>query len=186
MEALCARTHFLRVFRARNEPAKPSKLWPLHRDDFNRSCILLLRLWPKSSVKTVACPRACVLIAKFVHCVQTLESRLGKAEIAANFGQRGVPGLSLFWSAFWSLSLSIGARKSSQFLSQFEAPIQRETVGPALRGMGEGGKGECPTPFPLWRKATSSFFKKRIVWALERVHLGTISFSGTIRTPAGH
>ena len=51
-----------------------------------------------------------------------------------------------FWSAFWSFSLAIGARKSfsrlylshypilGRFLSQFEAPIGRgETVGPGAQ-----------------------------------------------------
>ena len=67
-----------------------------------------------------------------------------------------MPGLSLFWSAFWSFSLSIGARKSfsrlylshcpilGRFLSQFEAPIQRKGNCGA-RGAegyrGRGGKG---------------------------------------------
>ena len=107
--------------------------------------------------KSVACPRAWVLnsVAKFVYCAQTLEGRLDEAEIAANFE---VPGLSLFWSAFWSFSLAIGACKSfsrlylshypilGRFLSQFEAPTGRgETVGPgALRGIGgerEKGRG---------------------------------------------
>ena len=61
-----------------------------------------------------------------------------------------MPGLSLFWSAFWSFSLAIGARKSfsrlylahypilGRFLSQFEAPIGRGETG-ALRGIGGGG-----------------------------------------------
>ena len=35
-------------------------------------------------------------VAKFVHCVQTLESCLDKAEIAANFGLQKRCGLSLF------------------------------------------------------------------------------------------
>ena len=39
---------FYGFFRTCFEPAKPSKTVGLHRDDFNRSCILLLRLLPKS------------------------------------------------------------------------------------------------------------------------------------------
>ena len=60
---------------------------------------------------------------------------------------------SLFWSAFWSFSLAIGARKTlsftlsntgTVFLSQLEVPIGRgETVGPgALRGIRGGKRGE--------------------------------------------
>ena len=107
---------------------------PLHRDDFNRSSYGYCRNdvgtlnGAISSIlgaghgmaerdaagcpsKSVACPRAWVLnsVAKFVYCVQTLEGRLDEAEIAANFG---LQKRSLFWSAFWSFSLAIGARKS--------------------------------------------------------------------------
>ena len=97
------------------------------------------------SVKIVACPRAWVLnsVAKFVYCVQTLEGRLDEAENRCKLrSPKEVPGLSLFWSAFWSFSLSIGARKSfsrlylshcpilGRFLGQFEAPEKGKLWGP--------------------------------------------------------
>ena len=45
VEALCARAHFLRVFSGSlMNPPNRQKMW----DDFNRSCILLPRLLPKS------------------------------------------------------------------------------------------------------------------------------------------
>ena len=49
VEALCARAHFLRVFPGSlMNPPTVKNCGPLHRDDFNRSCILLLRLLPTS------------------------------------------------------------------------------------------------------------------------------------------
>ena len=42
----------------------------------------------------------------------TLKNRLNEAEIAANFGRSPrVPGLNLFWSAFWLFGPFIGAEQ---------------------------------------------------------------------------
>ena len=61
---------------------------------------------------------------KFVYCVQTLEGRLDEAENRCKLrSPKEVPGLSLFWSAFWSFSLAIGARKSFSRLYLSRYPI---------------------------------------------------------------
>ena len=80
-------------------------------------------------------------VAKFVDCVQTLESRLDEAEIAANFNlQKRCQGES----------------NTGTFLSQFEASIQRKGLGKDKKG-GGSSQGKA-VPHVVWTQISQLYF----------------------------